>query len=76
MIFHLERHDFPAHPTRDFRKILAINDIWKQLIFGVFTTRRVADGKYAKYEEVICQEKSYAYTNIIIVSLTDWRDKF
>lgn len=41
------------------------------MIFGVFTTRRVADGKYAKYEEVICQEKSYTHTSITLLPLTD-----
>ncbi len=71
MLFAIGRHELPAHPTQDSHKLLAINNIQKQLIFGVFTTRRVADGKYAKYEEVVCQEKSYAPTSIKLLSLTD-----
>lgn len=39
--------------------------------FGVFTTRRAADGKYARYKEVVCQEKSYAPTGITLLSLID-----
>jgi len=39
-------------------KTLTINTLQNLLIFGVFATKRGAITKYAKYEEVTCQENS------------------
>lgn len=58
MIFKLKVVGYPAHPTSNARKVLAISDMRKSLILGVFVTSVGVVCKFAKHGEVGCQEKS------------------
>lgn len=58
MILKLKVVGFPAHPTSNARKVLAISDMRKSLILDVFVTGGAVVCKFAKHGEVRCQEKS------------------
>lgn len=58
MIFKLKVVGYTARPIRDSRKVLAVSDMQKSLILGVFVTSGEVVCKFAKHGEVRCQEKS------------------
>ena len=58
MIFKLKVVGYPARSICDARKVLAISDMRKSLILGVFVTSGEVVCKFAKHGEVRCQEKS------------------
>lgn len=57
MRFKLKVVGYPARPICDARKMLAISDMRKSLILGVFVTSGEVVCKFAKHGEVGCQEK-------------------
>ena len=57
MIFKLKVVGYPTRSICDARKALAISDMRKSLILGVFVTSGEVVCKFAKYGEVGCQEK-------------------
>ncbi len=57
MRFKLKVVGYPARSICDARKTLAVNDMRKSLILGVFVTSGEVVSKFAKHGEVRCQEK-------------------
>lgn len=58
MILKLKVVGYPACSICDACKVLAISDMRKSLILGVFVTSGEVVCKFAKHGEVGCQEKS------------------
>lgn len=58
MILKLKVVGYPTRSICDARKVLAISDMRKSLILGVFVTSGEVVCKFAKHGEVGCQEKS------------------
>ena len=76
MIFKLKIVGYPARSICDARKTLAVNDMRKSLILGVFVTSGEVVCKFAKHGEVGCQEKSqhgcsrvYKFTSLRVYKL-------
>lgn len=57
MILKLKVVGYPARSICDARKVLAVSNMRKSLILGVFVTSVGVVCKFAKHGEVGCQEK-------------------
>lgn len=58
MILKLKVVGYAARSIRNVRKMLAVSDMQKSLILGIFVTNGRVICKFAKHGEVGCQEKS------------------